>query len=70
MNVASSNPSTNANYSFDRQQHIIDTSQARRSGAERDFGIGYGNRGYASNPDYLRTPRYAGNPGNHLFRVG
>ncbi|MGY0799812.1 hypothetical protein ACW7G0_12260 [Lysobacter sp. A286] len=69
MNVPSNNSSTNANRFFDRQHHN-DIGQPRRTGAERDFGIGYGNRGYARNPDYLRTPRYAGNPGSHLFRIG
>lgn len=68
MNVPSNNSPTNANRFFDR--HHTNDTQARRTGAERYFGVGYGNRGYASNPDYLRTPRYAGNPGNHLFRIG
>lgn len=70
MNILSiTHPSTSATHNFARQ-HQDDTWQARRAGAaERDFGVGYGGRGYASKPDSLRTSRYRDGSTSPRFRI-
>lgn len=73
MNIHSTNTqsvgsSNSANRSFGQQRQDAHL-QARGVGTERDPGTGHGNRGYGSNPDYLRA-RYATNSGSHRFRIG
>lgn len=72
MNILSiTHPSTralnSASQNFAQQQG--DAWRTPRSVADRHFGLGYGNRGYASKPDSLRTSRYRASSASPRFRI-